>query len=69
MGEDEGAHHPGGGAGDGEPAGGGSMQTIQPIHLIGFPEKAYNFFFFFYHPDRSEKQNSRRACLKGMFLW
>lgn len=25
--------------------------------------------FFFYRPDRNEKQNSRRAWLKGMFLW
>lgn len=64
MGEDEGAHHPGGGAGDGEQDG-----RVDADDSTYTPEKAYNFFFSFYHPDRSEKQNSRRACLKGMFLW
>lgn len=63
VGQDQGAHHPGGGAGDGEAEDGPDADDLT----------TFSFFVSLNHPlfriDRSAKQSLRRAWPKETCLW
>ena len=64
VGEDQGAHHPGGGTGDGEVGGRGRHGRFHNTHSCSVFIKWACFYL-----DRREKQSLRRAWPKETLLW